>query len=438
MYYFGVIKRIQELGLSKEAHCISCSGGALACAACFGCDADSEKLKEYVLDCATDARKSWRNLFKLREYTQGAISKFSKEEDVPKVSGKLAASMTVLPFMRNVRITEFHSLDYLTQCLLASSCVFPFAGLPVHVDGVGWCLDGAISDLQILQGLSVGGTFSKIHRKDSPEALTVTICPFYMSRADIKPSRYLPPWWVFFPPSRKELEGVFMLGYKDMLAWEQEMLTKSPSPENLEAMGWAEALMKQSSRVMRESQEYCYASLPTMPEMILPNLSDLQDHMPKLPAMPAMPHFPAFPDLGFIEHLPSMPSIDGTYLPQCLSDLLKTELSSPFWLFFVFVRQILICATAMLVYTELFWQTVAWGSLATMSVMLPAWKGVPSPREAYVKFRAYLRSTISPALALRSTPFVGQFVPIRKEKLANHSLFFRLFSFVIDSKGEKQ
>lgn len=153
-------------------------------------------------------------IFKLREYTLGAIERFSSEEDVPQISGRLEASVTVLPFLRNVRVGQFHSFEHLKQALLASSCLVPLAGSPVWVDGLGYCIDGGLSDLQLLKGMSVGGTFSKIHVKGSPEALrsTITVCPFYSSRADIKPSRYLPPWWAFVPPSVAELDAVYRLG----------------------------------------------------------------------------------------------------------------------------------------------------------------------------------------------------------------------------------
>lgn len=43
---------------------------------------------------------------------------------------------------------------------------------------------------------------------------TITITPFYFSRADIKPSQYVPIWWSAYPPSRKDFEWVFELGYK--------------------------------------------------------------------------------------------------------------------------------------------------------------------------------------------------------------------------------
>jgi len=153
-------------------------------------------------------------IFKLREYTLGAIERFSSEEDVPQISGRLEASVTVLPFLRNERVGQFKSFEHLKQALLASSCLVPLAGSPVWVDGLGYCIDGGLSDLQLLKGMSVGGTFSKIHVKGSPEALrsTITVCPFYSSRADIKPSRYLPPWWAFIPPSVAELDAVYRLG----------------------------------------------------------------------------------------------------------------------------------------------------------------------------------------------------------------------------------
>eukprot|EP00976_Prorocentrum_cordatum_P056129 1132266-Prorocentrum_minimum.AAC.1 len=263
-------------GLGRNARYISCSGGALAAAAGLCCDVSCDKIKDFILECAEEARTTLTGPFKLREYTLGAIEKFATEADLPKISGVTEVSVTVLPFMRNVRLSEFESFDFLKQALLASSCLVPLAGLPVHVDGLGWCVDGALSDLQVLKGdsltpqleqnsdvaipsfgvtlvkwtsstkrcllahhlpyshlsheiqtwmcsagLSIGGTFSKIHNKDSEGAATVTVCPFYCSRADVKPSRYLPPWWAFLPPSPKELEGVYRLGYTDMNDWLQ-------------------------------------------------------------------------------------------------------------------------------------------------------------------------------------------------------------------------
>ena len=47
----------------------------------------------------------------------------------------------------------------------------------------------------------------------------ITVCPFYVSRADIKPSQYIPMWWALYPPEPSELDRVYHLGYKDALNW---------------------------------------------------------------------------------------------------------------------------------------------------------------------------------------------------------------------------
>jgi hypothetical protein len=36
----------------------------------------------------------------------------------------------------------------------------------------------------------VGGNFLTMHNEDA-----ISVCPFYMSRADIKPSKWIPPWY---------------------------------------------------------------------------------------------------------------------------------------------------------------------------------------------------------------------------------------------------
>jgi len=36
----------------------------------------------------------------------------------------------------------------------------------------------------------VGGNVLTMHNEDA-----ISVCPFYMSRADIKPSKWIPPWY---------------------------------------------------------------------------------------------------------------------------------------------------------------------------------------------------------------------------------------------------
>jgi len=84
---------------------------------------------------------------------------------------------------------------------------------------------------------------------------------------------------------------------------------------------------------------------------------------------------------------------------------------------------------SVLVYTELFLLTCAWGMLTSIALVLPGWQ----PRNSFTHYRKYLRSVISPRLALHSTPLVGHFVALKqqtREKLSELSVLFRVLSFV--------
>jgi predicted acylesterase/phospholipase RssA len=82
------------------------------------------------------------------------------------------------------------------QALLASSCFVPFAA-PVRLRG----------------SLSVDGGMSEIQPVFEEGERTVTVSPFFFSRADIKPSRYVPVWWVVLPPSNPHtIDWLYDLG----------------------------------------------------------------------------------------------------------------------------------------------------------------------------------------------------------------------------------
>jgi len=40
------------------------------------------------------------------------------------------------------------------------------------------------------------------------------INPFWFSRADIRPSQYVPFWWALYPPRVEDFEWVFELGVR--------------------------------------------------------------------------------------------------------------------------------------------------------------------------------------------------------------------------------
>ena len=195
------------------------SGGALTGCLLF-LDIDLDALAEYVYICAAKARSSWRGAFRLREYCRGAITQFCTRDAHKILQGRFEISITrIFPWYKNLRVNQFPSYDFLVRSLLCSACIVPLAGMPMWLPGFGLCLDGGLSDLQLFKGLAQDGTFCKLHcRKTNPKNIVV-VCPFYSSRADIRPSKYVPMWWAFFPPEPYKLKELYELGRKDAHTW---------------------------------------------------------------------------------------------------------------------------------------------------------------------------------------------------------------------------
>lgn len=429
-YYFGVIKCFKQYGIDRNFHCIGCSGGALACAAGLCTDNEVDDVKDYILACADEARASFAGPFKLRKYILGAVDLFcSGVDDYKKVNGKVEVSITKLPLLQNVRVKEFTNHRHMVQSLLASSCMFPLAGLPVWVDGVGLGIDGAVSDLQLLQGLTVGGTFSKVHNPVKGTDVQVSICPFYCSRADIKPSRYLPPWWVALPPSREQLEKVYRLGYSDACNWLKEH-RQSGLHES-----WADWLIREAALSRQSLGEYVTEQLPTLKEHA-PILEHIVESLPTMPAIiPDMHLNDHFAKLA--ENLPTLlfneAGSDSSCLPACMSGFMEMDPSGPLRLMVLLLRQILVSLAAILVYTELVLLTLGWGLLTYTSLWLP---GHSKKRQSFWKsFTTYFFCTFSPRLAIRTVPVVGRALALdshAKKKLEATSFMYRFLSFLIE------
>lgn len=62
------------------------------------------------------------------------------------MSRRIEISVTLLPFLRNVRLNNFHSNKQLEDAVLASACV---TRLPMHMPGLGWVMGGCFSNSQI-------------------------------------------------------------------------------------------------------------------------------------------------------------------------------------------------------------------------------------------------------------------------------------------------
>ena len=227
------------------------SGGALTGCLLF-LDIDLDALAEYVYICVAKARSSWRGKFLLREYCRGAIEQFCTRDAHKILQGRFEISITrIFPWYKNLRVNQFPSYEFLVRALLCSACLVPLAGLPMWLPGYGLCFDGGVSDFQLFKGLARNGTFCKLHcRKTNPKDIVV-VCPFYSSRADIRPSKFVPIWWAFFPPEPYKLKELFELGQRDAHAWvdKQEETTPEGSPRGAEAAAeGAEARRRRRAR----------------------------------------------------------------------------------------------------------------------------------------------------------------------------------------------
>lgn len=263
-YYFGVVKQLKEHNMHAGCRVVGSSGGALAGLFLIE-ELDCEEMISFVMRCAEHARSHWMGPFFLKEYCLEAHRLFVGE-NTHKVcgDGRVSVSMTSLPWFSNVRVSDYQSAEHFLEVMLATSHLVPLSGiLPVHVQGVGWCIDGGMSDLQLCNGIIGNETFNRIHcwretrswiqrrrkkrqtrergtdadRDEGPTVSTeqgpgasassesINICsisPFYFSRASIKPSRWVPPWWAFYPPSPEQLRELYALGQQDALAWIRE------------------------------------------------------------------------------------------------------------------------------------------------------------------------------------------------------------------------
>eukprot|EP00873_Tetraselmis_striata_P044354 jgi/Tetstr1/464618/TSEL_009372.t1 len=230
VYHFGVIKSLKEMNLHHNIYTIATSGGS--CAGAFlRMDTDIDEVVRFIVGCAVTARSSWTGLFHLKEYLRGAIRRFSSEDLPAKLRGNYEVSVTSLPWLRNRRVKDWADMSEVEAAILASSCAVPFAGLPVRLPGIGYCIDGGVSDFQLARALLLGSSYFAYH-----DDASVTVCPFYCSRAHIRPSAYVPVWWAFLPPPPEELWKVYELGQRDAMAWVAQNhgknhLTACPIPE---------------------------------------------------------------------------------------------------------------------------------------------------------------------------------------------------------------
>ena len=224
LYNFGVAKALMEARMHDRCEILGASAGSLvACGMVLGLDFTA--VAAMALDGVDRTHGNVSAAFRLRSLVSDSLDFFFAEYDhmhagesdaAPAhdvLAGRVAVSVTTLPFFRKKRYTHFRSRAHLKQVLLASCCMSPLAGLPFKLDGE-WVMDGGISDYQ--------------PRATTALNSTVTVSPFFCSSADIRPSRYVPIWWAFYPPRRADFEWIFELGYDDASSWLQRERLRIP------------------------------------------------------------------------------------------------------------------------------------------------------------------------------------------------------------------
>jgi len=202
-YMYGVGKALQEAKLDHGVTYLGCSAGALsAVGLVLGGDFDHaiNYCNETVLPSAYNR---FTGLFRLSEYVTSCMELYLIEnfDTTPIPKGRLQIAVTRLPFFRAEKIVVHESKEELMKSILASCAAFPFT--PIVYKKGNWYIDGGLSDFQPIE-----------------DDDTITVSPFYFSDCDIKPSRYVPIWWSFFPPKDKgTVEWLYKLGWEDCMAY---------------------------------------------------------------------------------------------------------------------------------------------------------------------------------------------------------------------------
>jgi hypothetical protein len=204
MYLFGVAKALKEHELEKNARLIGCSAGALAASGLLlGCDFDN--IRDYVIQTIVPkAHATLAGAFQARAYLMDTMLEHGNTYNYTSLNKKpeqLTVVYSSLSACTSRRVSSFESRDHFHQVIIASSCATPIAGLPFKLKGE-WVMDGGLFEFQPIL-----------------DEKTITVNPFYCTNADIRPSRYVPMWWALYPPSQRDVQWLFDLGYEDGLNW---------------------------------------------------------------------------------------------------------------------------------------------------------------------------------------------------------------------------
>uniref|UniRef100_H3GIV2 PNPLA domain-containing protein n=1 Tax=Phytophthora ramorum TaxID=164328 RepID=H3GIV2_PHYRM len=203
VYMYGVCKALREQKLDENAKFIGTSAGCLSIVSLV-LDSDFDAICDSVInDYVPAAHASWKGPFKMRDYLIDAITRHGKVDNMDKLHGKVTVVYTSLSSWVTRRVSHFKSPVHLLHTMVASCCATPLVGMPFEHEGE-YVIDGGLLDNQPLFEDGVR---------------TITVTPNVFATADIRPSRYVPPWWSMYPPSQRDMQWLYDLGYEDALSW---------------------------------------------------------------------------------------------------------------------------------------------------------------------------------------------------------------------------
>ncbi|OWZ18903.1 Patatin-like phosphoLipase [Phytophthora megakarya] len=181
VYMFGVCKALRELKVDENAKFIGTSAGCLSIVSLM-LNSDFDEICDSVVnEYVPSAHATWMGPFKMRDYLIDAITRHGNINNMGKLHGKVTVVYTSLSAWVTRRVSHFKNPLHLLHTMVASCCATP---------------------LPLFEGVR-----------------TITVTPNVFAAANIKPSRYVPPWWSMYPPSQRDMQWLYDLGYEDGLAW---------------------------------------------------------------------------------------------------------------------------------------------------------------------------------------------------------------------------
>ncbi|KAG7388543.1 hypothetical protein PHYBOEH_007807 [Phytophthora boehmeriae] len=202
VYMYGVAKALREQKLHENAKFIGTSAGCLSIVSLV-LDSDFDAICDSVInDYVPAAHATWWGPFNMREYLVDAITHHANVNKMDRLNDKVTVVYTSLSGWISRRVSNFKNPIHLLHTMVASCCATPLVGLPFEHEGE-FVIDGGLLDNQPL--------FDSVP--------TITVSPNIFSDADIRPSRYVPAWWSMYPPSQRDMQWLYDLGYEDALSW---------------------------------------------------------------------------------------------------------------------------------------------------------------------------------------------------------------------------